>query len=358
MSTQFRLRQSWTIAMLQLRRVFFARRSAWVYVLALFPAFAFFVHGLEVTLTRAEYSDQTTSASALSSISEGDSLDDALARIGEPIRATHFNSRELRDGGRRPETRLAHVLRRPPRVNLYFEDGVMQSSSSRSINDFAEDRQIFAGVFQYFYLRLAIFFGCLGIFMNLFRGEMLDETLHFWFLVPTPRGILLLGKYIAGLLAAVIIFTFGAAASFLLMLWPQEAAELASFWPSPGMSHLFWYCAAAALGCVGYGSIFLAAGLLLKNPIVPAVVVLFWESVNGFLPAMLQKFSVLYYVSALTPVPPPIDEGAPLLVQLLMSPAAPPSAFQAIFGLLAVTAVVLWVASRSVRGIEINYSTD
>jgi len=30
---------------------------------------------------------------------------------------------------------------------------------------------IFAGVFQFFYLRLAIFFGCLGMFMYLFRGR-------------------------------------------------------------------------------------------------------------------------------------------------------------------------------------------
>ena len=42
-----------------------------------------------------------------------------------------------------------------------------------------EDRTVYAGIFQFFYLRLAIFFGCLGIFMNLFRGEMLDKTLHF-----------------------------------------------------------------------------------------------------------------------------------------------------------------------------------
>ena len=67
---------------------------------------------------------------------------------------------------------------------------------------------------------------------------------------------------------------------------------------------------------------------------------------------------MLYYVGALTPVPPPIDPGAPRIVQLLLSPAAPPSAFNAILGLLALTAVVLWIASRSVRSLEINYSTD
>jgi ABC-type transport system involved in multi-copper enzyme maturation permease subunit len=224
--------------------------------------------------------------------------------------------------------------------------------------DLDEDRQVFAAVFQYFYLRLAIFFGCLGIFMNLFRGEMLDETLHFWFLVPSKRETLLVGKYLAGLIATVAIFTAGAAISFLLMLWPQETAELAAFWPDPGLSHLFWYCASAALACVGYGSVFLAAGLLLRNPIIPAVVILGWEGINNFLPPMLQKLSVLHYVQALAPVPAPTDDGAPLLIQLLMAPAEPPSATGAILGLLAVTALVLWAAGRAVRRLEINYSTD
>jgi hypothetical protein len=33
-NTNFRLRQVWTIARLQLRRVFFSKRSLWVYLLA------------------------------------------------------------------------------------------------------------------------------------------------------------------------------------------------------------------------------------------------------------------------------------------------------------------------------------
>ena len=42
--------------------------------------------------------------------------------------------------------------------------------------------------------------------MNLFRGEMLDKTLHYWFLAPARREVLLAGKYLAGLIAAVVIF--------------------------------------------------------------------------------------------------------------------------------------------------------
>src|SRR5258708_26857513 len=53
--------------------------------------------------------------------------------------------------------------------------------------DFGGDTNVFATVFQFFYLRLAIFFGCVGIFMNLIRGEMLDRSLHYYLLSPTPR---------------------------------------------------------------------------------------------------------------------------------------------------------------------------
>ena len=163
-----------------------------------------------------------------------------------------------------------------------------------------------------FYLRLAIFFGCLGIFMNLFRGEMLDKTLHYWFLVPARREVLLLGQYLAGLIAAVAIFTAGAWICYATMLWPQDPAELSAFWRDLGPSHAFRYAAAAALACVGYGSVFLAAGLLLRNPIVPAIVILLWEGISGMLPAALQKLSVLYYVQSVIPLPRPHRPRRPI----------------------------------------------
>ncbi len=72
---------------------------------------------------------------------------------------------------------------------LNFTNGKLSSRQIRPLLSFEEDRKIFAGVFQYFYLRLAIFFGCVGIFMNLIRGEMLDKTLHFWFLAPVRRAV-------------------------------------------------------------------------------------------------------------------------------------------------------------------------
>ncbi len=243
-------------------------------------------------------------------------------------------------------------------TRLDFEDGKLTSRQIDPLLNFEEDRQVFAGIFQYFYLRLAIFFGCLGVFMNLFRGEMLDRTLHFWLLAPARREVLLAGKYAAGLIASVIIFAGGALLCFLVMMWPHDAVEVQAYWLGAGPGHAFWYVMAAVLGCVGYGSLFLAAGLLLRNPILPAAILLAWENIINFLPEVMQKLSVLHYLQSLCPVPAPMDKNAPALIQLLLSPAAPASHAGAILGLLALTAAVLLVAAIVIRRMQISYGTE
>ncbi len=241
---------------------------------------------------------------------------------------------------------------------LVFENGQLQQRSIGPVLNFEEDRAIFAGVFQYFYLRLAIFFGCLGMFMYLFRGEMANRTLHYWLLAPARREVLLAGKYAAGLIASVVIFGGGALLAFAAMVWPHDAVELQAFWNAGGMAHAFWYAAAAALACVGYGSVFLAFGLLVRNPIVPAALLLGWEGIHGILPQVLQKVSILYYLQSLCPVPAPVDSDAPTLIRLLAAPAAPASVPEALLGLVLLSAIMLWIASGAVRRLQISYGTE
>jgi hypothetical protein len=217
---------------------------------------------------------------------------------------------------------------------------------------------IFAGIFQYFYLRLAIFFGSLGLFLYLIRGDMTNRTLHYWFLAPARREVLLAGKYAAGLVASAAIFGGGALLTFAAMLWPHDAVEIQAYWNAGGMGHAFWYAATAALGCMGYGSVFLALGLYVRNPVVPAAVLFAWEGANGILPPVLQKLSILYYLQSLCPVPAPMDADAPTLIRLLAAPAAPASRAGAILGLLLLTEFVLWIGSRAVRRMQISYGSE
>lgn len=374
MTFRFRARQAWTIATLEMRRAFFSKRALWVYLLALFPSVIFIGHALSMKYQQDRFNSKgAVAAAALDAIKPGMTDKDVIARLGEPQEDYEFTRRhrdepdeeeEASKSGKRVVTETVTQHRRmmywdgARRANFQFVNGVLQNSRVRYALDFNEDRNIFAGVFQFFYLRLAIFFGCLGIFMNLFRGEMLDKTLHFWFLAPARRDVLLLGKYLAGLVASTVIFTGGAAICFAAVLWPHSTAEVQAYWQGPGLEHAFRYALAAAMGCVGYGSVFLAAGLLLRNPIIPAAVLLVWEGINGFLPDILQKLSVLYYLQSMCPVPAPIESDAPALLKLIMAPAAPASLWVAVPGLLGVTVLVLWAAAQAVKRLEINYSTE
>lgn len=357
--------QIWTIARLELSRVFFSRRSFWVYLLAIFPSVIFLGHALEANLRAKRFSsERQASVEAVNRIQPGMSDEQVLSLLGKPIQDRTTKRRPRKeddepDAEKQPETRRSMMyFDGKRRIDLRFEDGKLTSNRMRSLFDFEEDRRVYAAMFQFFYLRLGVFFGCLGIFINLFRGEMLDRSLHFWFLAPVKREVLLLGKYCAGLIAAALIFGSGALLSFLAMVLPQDPSEVAAFWQTIGLQHGASYLGAAVLGCVGYGSVFLAAGLLLKNPIVPAIIMLLWESINGFLPEIMQKLSVLHYLQSLCPVPVPMPGDMPALVKMLLAPAAPSSAWVAVAGLLALTAVVLFAAMQAARRLEINYGTE
>ncbi len=52
---------------------------------------------------------------------------------------------------------------------------------------------------QLYYVRLGIFFGCLGIFSRLIRGEMIERSLHYYLLSPVRREVILLSKFFRGL---------------------------------------------------------------------------------------------------------------------------------------------------------------
>ena len=508
MIVRSRALQIWTIAKIELWRVFLARRSFWVYGLALLPAVIFFAHGVDVKLRSDRLARRGVIAPLLiDSVQQGESVDEVKQRLGKPAEerwstrnrrvrqrtgsagtTTHVieptvDARLVRlnvtrpsysgepvariyefevygpdgrdnlalqrpatgsvpcspdqgpekavngsvTGGQadkwcardypwflqvdlgtsRPVTRfvLKHASaggeteesdtrdfniqvsgdgktfttvasstgagfvdqRTEIRETIYFDgrrtarllyvDGTLERRDISRLLDFEEDRAIFAAIFQYFYLRLAVFFGCLGIFMYLFRGEMSNRTLHFWFLAPARREVLLAGKYAAGLIASAAIFGGGALLALAAVLWPHDPVDVQAFWNAGGMGQVFWYAAAAVLGCVGYGSVFLAVGLYFRNPIIPAAVLLGWEGIHGILPQVFQKVSILYYLQSLCPVPAPIPSDAPALIRLLAAPVAPASRPGAMLGLLLLTAFVLWIGSISVRRMQISYGS-
>jgi ABC-type transport system involved in multi-copper enzyme maturation permease subunit len=355
------------IIRLEMRKTFFARRGLWVYLLAFAPLVLFVSHSIATKHHRGELQriarDHPVSREALSDIRAGMTRDEVTQKLGPP-----HSRRDGHGRGEHDERReWSHWRYTDGKTELYlFFDGDKLTGIHRSeIDSLAQVSRIFAGVFQSYYLRLAVFFGCVGVFVNLFRGEMLDKSLHFYLLTPIRREVLLAGKYAAGLLATVVIFTSSTALQWLALLWQFDHAVVAQFLATPtrsgaagGWGQFSWYLAVTALACVGYGSVFLAVGLLFRNPIIPIAIVLLWEGVNPFLPAALKKISMIYYLQSLCPVAAAPGQDVPVFVRLLISPVQPATKTVAVLGIVILTGVVLVVAARLSRKMEINYSTE
>ena len=228
---------------------------------------------------------------------------------------------------------------------------LVESQRHSTSHTVGEDSVIFAGMFLLFFLRGSLFFGAMGIFSNLFRGEMLEKTLHYYFLTPIRRELLVAGKYLAGLTVSLMLFVPSTALTFLLLGRHFGPAWTDYLVHGPGLSQLGSYILVTALACVGYGAVFLVCGQITRNPMIAAAVVWVWEGLNPFLPSLLKKVSVVFYLKSLcpveVPVPPPFS-----IIAVETDPAA---AWIAVPGLLAVALILLVYAAVSARQGEISY---
>lgn len=221
----------------------------------------------------------------------------------------------------------------------------------REWHDFTRYNMIFAVYYGGLILRTMVFFGCAWIFMNLFRGDIIDRSLHFYFLSPVRREVLVVGKYLSGLATSIILFSATTAICMLLLYLPHFPSESSRFFfDGPGLGQLLTYIGITMLACVGYGAFFLVVGLFFRNPIIPAIVLYGWEWLNFLMPPLLKKISVIHYLNSLAPVP--VSEGPFAVV------AEPTPVWIAVPSLIVVTAIVLVLASYRIRHMEVRYGGD
>ncbi len=349
-----------SVVRLELKKTFFSKRGLWIYLLAFAPVVLYMINSVYATRERRHLAQLATehpvSQVALNSIKTGLTRDQVVEKLGEPYWQRTRNYR--RGNGEKRSIVFYKYTDGKNDVTYHFEDDKLTRIHRRGADALPQIQLVFATGFQFYFLRLAVFFGCVGVFVNLFRGEMLDKSLHFYLLTPMRREVLLAGKYFAGLLATVVIFTSSTALQWWAMLWQFERGVIVDFLAGPGWTQFAAYLSVTALACVGYGSIFLAVGLLFRNPIIPTAMVLVWESVNPFLPPLMKKTSMIYYLQSLCPVTAPPDKNMPPLINLLISPTEPATTLTAVTGIVLLTLFVLVLASRMARKLEINYSTD
>jgi ABC-type transport system involved in multi-copper enzyme maturation permease subunit len=251
---------------------------------------------------------------------------------------------ELRKGFRRPFGLLLLALAPVFIVALRM----IVPGGVRDAADIASATQFFAGLYQAFILRIVIFLACVSIFGNLIRRETLDRSLHYYFLSPLRRELLVVAKYVTGLIVSFVLFGAATALSFVLAYLPHQSTAVSHFFfHGPGLSHLGSYLLVTFLACVGYGAVFLFFGFFFKSPALPALAVFGWEAIHFLLPPLLKEMSVIHYLQSLCPVP--VSEG-PLA---MLSDA--PAPWVSIVGLLALALVLVAVSAWKIRGMEIMY---
>ena len=217
--------------------------------------------------------------------------------------------------------------------------------------NFAQALIVFSNLHEGLILRTVIFFGCAWIFMNLFRGEVVDKSLHYYFLSAVKREVLVFGKYLSGLIASCALFLLTTAGALFFLYLPRGVqANLDYIFSGPGLGQILDYLGITILACIGYGALFMVIGLFFRNPIIPALVVYGWEWLNFLLPPMLKKISIIHYLHSLVPVP--VNEGPLAII------GEPTPQWIAITGMLVVTTIVLFLASLRIRRMEIHYGGE
>jgi len=206
----------------------------------------------------------------------------------------------------------------------------------------------YSGLYQF--ILMVLYFGCVWIFMNLFRGEVLDRSLHYYFLTPIRREVLVVSKYVSAWATAALLFSASSALCFAALYGYLGGSGTDGLLRGTSLAHLASYVGATLLGCLGYGAIFLLVGLFFRNPIVPAIIVLAVEWLNPFLPALLKKVSVIFYLRSFIPVP--------LKDSLFSIMADPVSPWLAVPGLILFAALTMLIAALRIRRMEISYAGD
>lgn len=139
---------------------------------------------------------------------------------------------------------------------------------------------------------IALFLGSAAV-----AEEIEDRTLTFLFTRPMPRPAVLLGRWLAALVPAVLLLALSGWLTVTFLAGAGKPGETLE-WMPPGF-HLR-FVGVLALGTAVYTALFAACGALVKRPVLFGLgYTIVFEGLLANLPGSNQKISVLYYLKSL-----------------------------------------------------------
>jgi len=174
----------------------------------------------------------------------------------------------------------------------------------------------------------------------LIADEVDDKTITYLFTRPIPRGAVLVGKYLAYLVATGFVVLPSVALVYLLIV-PIGGSLGASFIDFVRDLVLL------AVGLAVYGALFAFIGAWFRRPLLIGLIFVFgWEQAALAFPGYLKRFTVAYYLQGLVPHAMPQDSILSL-VQAMVRES--PSLVSAAIWLAVIWAVCLYLASQIVE---------
>jgi ABC-2 type transport system permease protein len=191
---------------------------------------------------------------------------------------------------------------------------------------------IFTNIIMVFYMQflvliLALFFGT-----SVVSEELEGKTLTYLTTRPLPKSSLILGKYAAYTLLAVLMTAASVVIAFLVL----NLSDLLNF---SLYKLLLKDLAVLTLGVMCYTAFFTFIGTFMKRSIMFGLIFCFgWENVIQYFPGSTQRFAIAHYLKSLLPVS---NSGGFSLLLFRLEPTSPA---MAVFMLLLLTAAFLALA--------------
>jgi ABC-type transport system involved in multi-copper enzyme maturation permease subunit len=199
---------------------------------------------------------------------------------------------------------------------------------------------IFGAMIWLLYLRfivpvLAVYYGT-----SLIADEVEDKTITYLFTRPISRGAVMAGKFVAYLVATVMVVLPSVMIVYFLIA--TRGSSIASTFPS-----LVKDLGLLAMGLLAYGAVFAWVGARFKRPLAIGLVFVFgWEQAVLIVPGYMRRATVAYYLQSLVPHAAPSDGVMSLFRSLF---ADNPSLPVALTALVVISAGFLFLAMRVVE---------
>lgn len=151
------------------------------------------------------------------------------------------------------------------------------------------------------YLHFSVIFAAIMFGNSVLREEINEQTLHYLFLQPIPRWLILAGKYLGFLAVAWPIFVGALIAAQFLMIVPFGLGGMHAVLIEQGRLWALvreFFVIGVALAV--FSALFMALSTVFRN-LFDALLIYGWETASSLLPTVLKNFSLTFYFKHLLP---------------------------------------------------------